>query len=182
MAFYRGPRIITDGLSVYFDAKNIKSYSGSGNNWYDLINRNRYVSSGTYLPLYTTLGGVTCFNFNQVGSSFSNSSFFTSGFPSTSGSGSELTIDVWIYLNASELQADDRANIIQGASAWYESINKTSLKLSNYWYGKTNEGYHETTSSLSRGTWYNLVSVWTQSELYQFVNTIKIIHKQMVIP
>jgi len=36
MAFYRGPRIITDGLIMYLDAGNTKSYPGTGTSWYDI--------------------------------------------------------------------------------------------------------------------------------------------------
>jgi hypothetical protein len=36
MAFHRGPNIITDGLVMYLDAANPKSYPGSGTTWGDL--------------------------------------------------------------------------------------------------------------------------------------------------
>jgi hypothetical protein len=53
-----GPRIVTDGLVLYLDAANNKSYPGSGTSWYDLtgngnhgtINLGEFVSSeGGYL-------------------------------------------------------------------------------------------------------------------------------------
>ena len=36
MGFSRGPKIVTDGLVLYLDAANPKSYPGSGNTWSDL--------------------------------------------------------------------------------------------------------------------------------------------------
>jgi hypothetical protein len=33
---FTGPNIVRDGLSLYLDSTNSKSYPGSGNNWYDL--------------------------------------------------------------------------------------------------------------------------------------------------
>lgn len=36
-----GPRIVTDGLVLYLDAANNKSYPGSGNTWFDLSGGNR---------------------------------------------------------------------------------------------------------------------------------------------
>lgn len=44
-----GPRIVTDGLQVYLDAGNSKSYSGTGTTWNDLSpnNLHSFVSSGT---------------------------------------------------------------------------------------------------------------------------------------
>jgi hypothetical protein len=37
-----GPKIITDGLVLCLDAGNSKSYSGSGNTWYDLSGNNNH--------------------------------------------------------------------------------------------------------------------------------------------
>lgn len=42
MAFYRGPKIITDGLIMYLDAANTKSYSGTGTSWYDRSGNGNY--------------------------------------------------------------------------------------------------------------------------------------------
>ena len=36
MSFHHSPRITTDGLILYLDAANTKSYSGSGTVWTDL--------------------------------------------------------------------------------------------------------------------------------------------------
>lgn len=36
MSFAHSPKIVTDGLVLYLDAKNPKSYSGAGSTWYDL--------------------------------------------------------------------------------------------------------------------------------------------------
>jgi len=38
MSYNNGPKIITDGLVLYLDAGNSKSYPGSGNTWYDISN------------------------------------------------------------------------------------------------------------------------------------------------
>lgn len=40
MSYHNGPRIITDGLILYLDAGNSKSYPGSGSTWTDLSGRN----------------------------------------------------------------------------------------------------------------------------------------------
>jgi len=39
MSVYRGPKIITDGLVLYLDAGNTKSYPGTGSVWHDLSKR-----------------------------------------------------------------------------------------------------------------------------------------------
>lgn len=40
MGFYRGPKIVREGLVLYLDAANPKSYPGSGTEWLDLTNEN----------------------------------------------------------------------------------------------------------------------------------------------
>ena len=57
MAFITNPTIFTNGLSVYFDAVNPRSYAGSGNTAYDLSG-----TGGTlYLnnsPVYSSVGSA----------------------------------------------------------------------------------------------------------------------------
>jgi len=48
MSYANGPRIVTDGLIMYLDAANRKSYPGSGSTWYDLSgNGNNATKTGT---------------------------------------------------------------------------------------------------------------------------------------
>lgn len=51
MAFHRGPKIVTDGLVLYLDAANIKSYPGSGNIWYDMSS-NKFIGQFENTPVY----------------------------------------------------------------------------------------------------------------------------------
>lgn len=59
MAFYRGPRIVTDGLIIYLDAGNTKSYPGTGTTWYDISGnfKNGTLTNG---PVYsvTNMGSI----------------------------------------------------------------------------------------------------------------------------
>lgn len=56
-----GPNIVYDGLRMYLDAANIKSYPGSGSTWFDLSNNN---NNGTLsnTTFDSEVGG--CFSFN----------------------------------------------------------------------------------------------------------------------
>ena len=49
MSAYAGPEIVEDGLVLYLDAANERSYPGSGTTWYDLsvINNNGTIYNGT---------------------------------------------------------------------------------------------------------------------------------------
>lgn len=172
MSYNNGAKIVTDNLAVCLDANNPSSYPGTGDIWYNLGSIGGSISKGTYLPQWTVLGGAKCFNFNQVGAYFQNDSFFPTQFPPDA---TNLTIDVWYYPAASELSAGDRGNLCRAnnGNAWYMSWNKSSAVLSNYWYGKTSEGYHESGAAVSRSKWNNFVSVWTSAALYQYTNLVK---------
>lgn len=173
MAQINGPSIVQNGLIVNLDAANVSSYPGSGTTWYNLGSNGGSVSQGgAYMPAWGSLGGAVCFNFNQVGAYFINNSFFTSAFPTPA---SALTIDVWIYPAASELSAGDRGNICRAnnGNAFYMSWNKSSQAMSNYWYGKTNEGYFESGAAVSRSLWSNFVAVWYPNILYQYTNNVQ---------
>jgi hypothetical protein len=56
MAFSYSPKIITDGLTVYYDAANPNSYPGTGNTIYDL-SRNRNHGTLTNGPTFSTNNG-----------------------------------------------------------------------------------------------------------------------------
>ena len=57
-----GPKIVVDGLVLMLDAGNPKSYSGSGNTWYDLSGNNKHatlINTPTYSPGYLSFDGST---------------------------------------------------------------------------------------------------------------------------
>lgn len=58
------PKTVTDGLVLYLDAKNTKSYPGSGSTWYDLSPGQRHYSIGANVAWnaagYFTFTGGTC--------------------------------------------------------------------------------------------------------------------------
>ena len=56
MPNYYGPRIVTDGLQLYLDAANVKSYPGSGTDWRDLSG-NSNTSSLVNGPTYSSDDG-----------------------------------------------------------------------------------------------------------------------------
>jgi hypothetical protein len=51
MSYHHGPRIVTDGLVLYLDAGNSKSYPGSGTTWFDLSGNNNgiLINNPTFL-------------------------------------------------------------------------------------------------------------------------------------
>lgn len=73
MSYANGPKIVTDGLVLYLDAGNSKSYPGSGNTWYDLSGNNRHYSfNPSYVAInsngYFDVSYNSAFNFQGPGS------------------------------------------------------------------------------------------------------------------
>ena len=131
--------------------------------WYDLAGGSHLAMTGS--PSFTTLGGASCYRFTAT--------------PPTT----DMTIETWIYPE-SEVQADDRGCLLllNGASSGYMSWNKSSLQMSNYWYGHPSEGYWETGAAVSRNTWNSFTSVWNNStsSVYQWTNNVKTIGSSTV--
>ena len=172
MGFFRGPNIVQDNLIVSLDAASQRSYPGSGDVWYDLsgndVNLN---SSGS--PTLATLGGATCFNFDQDGDVWTGP---TGGIPSTANTNTtQRTLEAWLYPASSEVTSGDRGTIIllNGGNGNYMSITKSSRQLSSYWYGKNNNGYHQAAPAITNQTWNHWCTVWTGSELKQWQNGTK---------
>jgi hypothetical protein len=61
MSLYHSPRVVTDGLVLYLDAANKRSYPGSGTTWYDLSGKNNHA---------TMINGVTFSSNSAKGSMF----------------------------------------------------------------------------------------------------------------
>ena len=165
MGFSRGPNIVTDGLVLALDAASPRSYPGSGATWYDIVGGNNLTIQGS--PSLTTLGGVTCFELNSDGDYFDGN---VSSLPTE-----RITLEAWLYPASSEVTSGDRGTVIllNGGSGCYMSWNKSNTELSNYWYGKNLEGYHEAGPTNARSQWHHWCSVWTSSDLKQFIDGTK---------
>jgi hypothetical protein len=92
MAFFNSPNIVTNGLALALDAKNPKSYPGSGTTWYDLSGRanNFNIANGT------TYNSGGWFNFDGTDDYMNNTSFTTTGL------GNAASCVVWMRPNASQ--------------------------------------------------------------------------------
>ncbi len=169
MGFYRGTHKVQDNLIVSLDAASLRSYPGSGTVWYDLSGNGVNLGS-TGSPTLTTLGGATCFNFDNDGDKWSG------GISSTVNTNTtQRTLEAWLYPASSEVTSGDRGTIIllNGGSGNYMSITKSSRLLSSYWYGKNNNGYHQGAPAITNQTWNHWCTVWTGSELKQWQNGTK---------
>ena len=63
MGLKHHPRVVTNDLLIYLDPANVRSYSGSGNTWYDLSGKDNhgYLQNS---PTFNSLGPASNFSFN----------------------------------------------------------------------------------------------------------------------
>ncbi len=66
MATYYGPSVVTNGLILYLDAANRKSYPGSGPIWYDLSSNGNhgFIMPGDLAPAFVSSGAQSHFSFS----------------------------------------------------------------------------------------------------------------------
>lgn len=162
MALHYNPKIVNRNLLVALDGGDPSSYPGSGSIWYDLSGRGK--NADIYgSPRNIVVGGAKCFYLDEIGDRF------VIRFGENQYTNS-LTLEAWIYPEASELSGGDRGCIIQGYA--YLSWNKGNQQLSNYWYSTTNQGYHEPGVAMARQQWHHIVGVWDTGTrtLKQYVN------------
>jgi hypothetical protein len=171
MSAIGGPNIIEDGLVLYLDAGNRKSYPGSGTTWFDKSGRG---NNGTLIngPTFNTgeLGSVVFDGVNDfvdLGNS-SNVTTFTS-----------LTINTWVkpitlpgFFNQGRviIRGDDSYRLY-----WYDNGGGTSNKLyfSSSDIGEigldNSVGY--LTSNFTTNVWYNITALYNGSQTQLFVNS-----------
>jgi len=163
-----GPRIVRNGLVLHLDAAQKTSYSGSGTIWYDLSGNRNNMTASTTISL-ATFGNTIAFNLDAVGKYFNGTC--------TNNIATNATLEAWIYPASAELSVGDRGTVIllTGTNGLYMSWNKSTQKMSNYWYGHPTEGYHENAAASNRSVWNHWCSVWDNatSKLYQYTNGTK---------
>ena len=89
MGLFHSPKIVTDGLQVYLDAANTKSYPGSGTDWTDLTG-NGYNASLVNSPTHNSDVGFISFNGTDQYANHTVLGFATGSF--------DFTFEVWFKM------------------------------------------------------------------------------------
>jgi hypothetical protein len=160
------PRIITDGLVLALDAANTKSYPGSGTTWSDLIGSNNgtLVNGPTYSSAdggsivfdgsndYGSLSSLNLSTLMNGSNNFSLSLWFnTDSFPATT---SFLVSPVLFW-------AGNRAiYFVFGDSAPADQFS-VRVNQNSTWQSPV-----QNNSTLSTGTWYNMLVTYNSSSGY----------------
>ncbi len=136
MAIYGGPRVVSNGLIVYLDAANSKSYPGSGTIWYNLSGTGlNGIKGGTQSPTYPQWNPLGYFVFigGLTGNNYSR--FDVSNIPLLSG----ITIDIFSYSeNGGALIRASNSDYEISATSYaagtnFNDINVTKVDVRNNW-------------------------------------------------
>lgn len=155
--------IVTNGLALYLDAGNYKSYPKSGTAWNDISLNN---NNGTLInsPVYSVLDGGN-FVINQGANNYvtipHNALFnFTTG----------LTISAWIK-NANSVdqyistKVEDSFFLAIGPSG--QTAGKASLFLNG-----TSGGWAQSATTVSTGNWVNITATWNGTNTIFYINGV----------
>ena len=126
-----GPRIVTDGLVLYWDVANRKSYTSGSSTIYDLSgNNNNGTVTSSYVTYFTNNGGVIQFD----GTANSRISIASTDFDKRSGA--------YTAIGASRYVANPKGRIITSFNNW----------LLGHWINGTESYYAVGTIKLTGGT------------------------------
>lgn len=120
MAFHHSPKIVTSGLQIALDAKNPKSYPGSGNTWFDLSGKNNHAVK----------------NGNAANPTYSGEGFFTFGATALGVNNGFLISDSATIRNLNEMTVElvftlQTKSVISGDSDWMAIFSKDNGSRSN---------------------------------------------------
>ena len=151
MGFYRGPKIVTNGLVLYLDAANKKSYPGTGTTWTDLsgLGNNGTLTNG---PTFNSANGGSIV--------FDGVDDYVSVANNSSLNASTQTVSVWYYAQTISLS---RSATILGKHDTAGSYNGYNFFSTNYFdiKGSTGSAVMLGAGTYKAQTWFNLVLTFT---------------------
>lgn len=145
MAVYAGPKIITDGLKLYTDAGNNKSYPGTGAAWYDLSGNSNNGSLINGIAYSSSNGGA--FVFDGADDYINFGSFFNYG---------TFTISIWLKPASTQVQY---ADIFDNNHTSFQNfvLQQDSYSTNSYYFGITGSPTNTSVAfSLTADQWINL--------------------------
>ena len=156
MALHRGPKIIKDGLVLCLDAADRKSYTGSGNIWYDRSGNKNNATSSPTSAVFSNQGGGS-FYFNG-----SSNYFSINDSPSVSPSAG-ITILSW----TKSTSYGDMNIVGKDSSYQNQTFNSNGIENSIFSAGQGWLQPRTSTNILSTSNWNNIVISYSTSDYYQ---------------
>ena len=167
MGFHRGPKIVTDGLVLYLDAANPKSYPGSGTTWSDLSGNG---NDGTLI------NGPTFDNGNNGSITFDGANDYLRIDDVLVSNPTSLTVGGWFKRNGDgagyETALHHSTNATIGGSSYWFGLEATTNKIVGTIGANTGVGWAagKTDVVANLGEWYYVTSTWDGSEVKNYVN------------
>jgi hypothetical protein len=163
--FY-GPKIISNGLVLYLDAANNKSYPGSGTTWYDLSGNN-YNGTLTNSPTFSSAnGGSIVFDGTDDNIQLGNASTFL---PT-----SAITLNCWAKTNTTTSYKKLFVTINSGSGpSGLQGLYWSLGSDGSYYFGViTNVGTVDVNQivSLSTSKYYNFTATYDGSTIKIYLN------------
>ena len=174
MGLIHSPSIIRDGLVLYLDAANPRSYPGSGTAWTDLSGNGRNATLLNNIQYSSENGG--CLDFNRTDDSYATIPHDSTISNQVFGTSNNFTLSAWFvideYVNYScfiqKAFGDSYSNTTAGL--WSEATNELKFVMG------TNEGSNPSGSNLqityiaTPGVWYNMVGVADGTNAILYIN------------
>jgi hypothetical protein len=177
MGLAHSPSIVSDGLVLYVDAANLRSYSGSGNTWYDLSTNSNH-GQKTNSPSYITRAGGG-FTFDGVGTNYFDFDSKASLVNVNAG-----TVLGWVRFDDINSDSTNYVFVSYGGNAYgggfllqHVGLNGSSYRLELLTFGGSisgapRPGIDKATALPYQGQDIHLAGTWTTSEVNLYINGV----------
>jgi len=175
MGVFYNPSIITDGLVLYLDAANLKSYPGSGTAWNDLSGNNNNASM-INTPTYSNLKNGA-FTFDGVGTNYFDLDNKSSLVNVNAG-----TVGGWVRYNDLNSDSTNYVFVSYGGNAYgggfilqHTGLGGATLRLELLAWGGSITGapranIDKVTALPFQGQDIYMIGTWTTSEVKLYIN------------
>ena len=171
MAIINSPNIVNDNLVLCLDARNPKSYSGSGNTWKNIVNLQ---NSATLIS--------TSFSSNFLGAISFNGSSSRGSIISPISSSSNQTYEIWTNAISSENANSSYAYLlhINGLNNTIGSSYMTiGINPSGYYFGGFNGVELDTSFPAFNSNYNQIVLTWDGSVQKIYVNGVLVNYENL---
>jgi hypothetical protein len=166
MGLAHSPSVITDGLMVYLDAANTRSYPGTGNTWYDLRgNRNFTLQNNP--PFFANSAG------GSIGFTAANSHHATA---TSLSSMSTWTVEVWVYHTGVSTGTYPAIICEAYTTVLNYAIFSPDYSVSNFQlqtgYFNIGNWYWTNRYTIQNNNWYHFIGSYDGSNVKLYVNGV----------
>lgn len=192
MASSIAPNIVTDGLVLYLDAANTKSYPGSGTTWFDISGNNRNFTL-TNSPTFSTLGGGS-FRFDGTDDYATLNIASDNPMKIENFIYANHTYEVWFYLTTFNASFIDNTEVIQSLITWpgyhngvffYRASTTSSVSIitNHLWNSATSNTFQteivltgSNATTVTTGSWYCVHDIinYSTTQSFTYINGINI--------